>query len=277
MGQTPILRAESIPSFCNRTTPVSDKAAQPSNDDQQRPPMFYESPVPLSASTHATFKIRPELDLRHAAKVNAVPVTGPEFVMAARCFPIIFVGDELIPTAALGLQPDENLFVNADGEWDRFSYVPAYVRRYPFILLGQQGAERLQLGIDEKAISDKPDARALFEGEKETETVRNALSMCDQFHQAYLFTRDFSKAMKESKLVEERSLDVQVADGSKLNVGTFNAINEEKFKNLADSTILEWRKKGFLHCVYFHLQSLNNWDTLLAKANDRANAAAPKA
>jgi hypothetical protein len=256
---------------------VSDKADKPSNDDQQRPPMFYEAPTPVSSAAHKTFKIRPELDFSHATKVNAVPVTGPEFVMAARSYPIIFVGDELIPTAALGLQPDENLFTSPEGEWDRFAYIPAYVRRYPFILLGQQGAERLQLGIDEKANSAKADARALFDGEKETETVRNALNMCEQFHQAYLFTRDFSVAMKESKLVEERSLDVQLADGNKMNVGTFNAINEEKFKNVADSTIIEWRKKGFLHCVYFHLQSLNNWDTLLAKANDRANAAAPKA
>ena len=149
------------------------------------------------------------------------------------------------------------------------------MRRYPFILLGDQGAERLQLGIDEASASKKADARALFNGEKETEIVTAALSMCEQFHQAYLFTREFSKAIADSKLVEERTLDVQLANGEKMNVGTFMAVNEEKFKALSDVTILDWKKKGFLHAVYFHLQSLNNWDMLLAKANDRANAANP--
>jgi hypothetical protein len=253
----------------------SNGSTPPSNDDAQRPPMFYDKPAALSAGAHGKVNIRPEFDFTHAMKTNAVPVTAPEFVMAARNYPIIFVGEGLIPTAALGFQTEENLFVSEGGEWDRFTYVPAYVRRYPFILLGEQGAERLQLGIDETAVSKKADARALFNGEKETETVTAALSMCEQFHQAYMFTREFSKAMAESKLVEERTLDVQLANGEKMNVGTFMAVNEEKFKELPDATVLDWKKKGFLHAVYFHLQSLNNWDTLLAKANDRANAANP--
>jgi hypothetical protein len=255
-------------------TTKGNGAAAPANDEQQRPPMFYDQPVPLSAAEHGKIKIRPEFDFSHAAKSNAVPITAPEFVLAARNYPIIFVGDGLIPTAALGFQPDDNLYVSANGEWDRFTYVPAYVRRFPFILLGEQGAERLRLGIENTAASTKADARTLFEGDKESEVVRAALSMCEQFHQAYLFTREFSQALKDAKLVEERTLDVNLADGQKMNVGTFNAVNEDKFKALPDATVLDWKKKGFLHSVYFHLQSLNNWDALLAKANDKANAEA---
>ena len=247
------------------------------NNEQQRPPMFYEQPEPLSVATHGKVKVRPEFDYTHAAKSNAVPVTAPEFVLAARSYPIIFVGDMLIPTAALGFQPDDNLFVAPDGTWDRYTYVPAYVRRYPFILLGAQDAERLQLGVDEKGASKKADARALFEGETETETVRAALSMCEQFHQAYLFTREFSQALIDTKIVEERTLDVQMPNNEKMNVGSFMAVNEDKFKALSDATVLDWKKKGFLHAVYFHLQSLNNWDALLAKTNDKVNAANPTA
>jgi hypothetical protein len=261
---------------------LTDQAASsaagttPATDGSQAPPMFYERPVPLSRSAHGGLKIRPEFDFAHAAKVNAVPVTAPEFVMAARTYPIVFVGDGLIPTAALGLRPDENLFVNAAGEWQRMAYIPAYVRRYPFILLGNQGDERLTLGFDEAAGSTKAEARALFEGEKETQTVRDALNMCEQFHQAYLFTRDFSQALKDAQLTEERELDVRLANGEKMVIGTFIAVNEEKFKALPDATVLAWKKKGFLHAVYFHLQSLNNWEMLLAMANDRANADAPQ-
>jgi len=253
---------------------VSDKAASPSKTEQQRPPMFYERPVPVTASAHGKIKIRPEMDFSFATKTNTVPLTGPEFVLAARTYPIIFVGDLLVPSAVLGFRPDENLFTDDKGEWDRMSYVPAYIRRYPFILLGNEGDERLQLGVDEAATSTKADARALFEGEKETEIVRQMLNMCEQFHNAYLFTRDFSQALKDANLVEDRKLDVQLNATEKMELGSFQAVNEEKFKALPDATVLDWKKKGFLHAVYFHLQSLNNWEILLTKANDRAEPAA---
>jgi hypothetical protein len=249
---------------------VSDQAAKtPSNQNEQGPPMFYARPMPLSPSAHAKLKIRAEFDFRHAMKTNSVPLTAPEFVLAARTYPIIFVGDMLIPTAALGIRADENLFVADTGEWDVMTYIPAYVRRFPFILLGKPTDERLQLGVEETASSDKDDARALFDGDKETQTVRDALNMCEQFHGAYRFTVDFSKALKDSGLIEERELDVNMANGQRTTLGSFQAVNEEKFKALPDATVLEWRKKGFLHAVYFHLQSLNNWDSLLAKANQR--------
>jgi hypothetical protein len=249
-------------------------AATPAADEQQLPPLFYNRPAPVAASLHQNLKVRGELDFTFAQKTNAIPVTLPEFVVAARHYPIIFIGDELVPTVALGLRPDDNLFVNVKGEWENGQYVPAYARRYPFILLGGPGDERLQLGIDETASSAKPDAQALFEGEKETDVIRNALQLCEQFHGAYLFTAEFSRALAHAKITENRSLDVKVSDTENLNIGSFTAINEDKFKALPDKTFLQWREKGWLHAVYFHLQSMNNWEFLLARASTRMSAAA---
>lgn len=260
-------------------TAKTNGTASHNEDDQQqqRPPMFYERPIPVSKTGHANMKIRPENDYAFAAQTNTVPLTAPEFVLVARHYPIIFVGEALIPSAVLGFKMDENLFVSSGGQWDNYSYVPAYVRRYPFILLGGPGDERLQLGIDETAVSEKPDARALFDGDKETEVVRQSLGMCEQFHNAYLHTRDFSQALLDTKLIEERDLEIPISPTEKMNLGKFNAISEEKFKLLSDKTILDWRKKGFLHAAYFHLQSMNNWDVLLAKANERGAALAGNA
>ena len=237
--------------------------------DEQLPPLFYERPAPLSPDVHKGMKIRPEADFTFAQKTNAIPVTVPEFVIAARHFPIIFVGDELVPTVAVGLRPEDNLFVNVKGEWDQGVYIPAYIRRHPFILLGAPGDERLRLGIEETARSTKATGRKLFEGDTETETVKQALAMCEQFHGAFLFTADFSKALADTKLTESRNLEISGPNGEVQNIGTFVAVNEEKFKELPDETFLEWRKKGWLHAIYFHLQSLNNWEFLLARASNR--------
>ncbi len=225
---------------------------------------------------HKGLKIRPERDFSFAAGTNTVPITAPEFSMAARHYPIIFLGQDLVPVVAVGMNTGKNLFVNNQGEWEVGCYIPAYVRRYPFILMGQSTDERLSIGIDSESESKKDGARSLFENGEETDTVKNALNMCEQFHQAYLFTEQFSKALASSGIVEERAVEVEIGDNEKQNLGSFNSINEEKFKELPDATFLEWRKSGFLHSVYFHLQSMNNWDMLMVRSAQFAEAQAKK-
>ncbi len=252
---------------------MSDTSTSPAaTNDAPPPPMFYMQPEPLLPTTHKDFKIRPEQDFAFASTSNTIPLTMPEFPLVARHYPIMFLGQDLVPTAAMGFNPDANLFVDAKGQWDRATYIPAYVRRYPFILLGMDGDERLHLGIDSGARSGKEGARALFENEKETTAVSQALTFCEQFHNAFTVTREFSKALKDSGIVEERDLELELSPGQITKAGSFQRVSEEKFKALSDATLLDWHKKGFLHSIYFHLQSLNNWDILLVKNAERASA-----
>jgi hypothetical protein len=241
----------------------------PKPDDPQQPPLFYWRPVPLMAATHGWMKVRPENHFGFSSRTNAVPLTVPEFVLAARHVPIIFIGPALVPSAVLGMRADQNLLVDDAGQWERGMYIPAYVRRYPFILLGRQTDQKLQLGIDDAGGTGMQGARPLFDGDKETQVVRDALGICEQFHNAFLFSQEFSAALKESGLIEERALEFRGADGKPINVGSFQAVNEQKFRDIDDNLASRWRKKGFLHAVYFHLQSLNNWDGLLDRSNRR--------
>ncbi len=229
------------------------------------PPLFYHDPRPVTAESHGDFKIRQAEDFTFANSTNAVPITLPEFVLAARHYPIVFVGEELVPTVALGLRNDQNVFVDDQGNWERFCYIPAYVRRYPFILLGKQDDERLQLGIDHASNSSSAEARALFADEKETQVVNDALDLCQQFHGAYGATSEFSQMLKDSDLVEERSLEVDLHDGEKLDIGAFASINEQKLRDVSDKTFLEWRQKGWLAAMYFHIGSLNNWEMIMGR------------
>ncbi len=233
-------------------------------------PLYYAEIAPLSTSMHKNFKLRPEGDFAFANKSNTVPLTVPEFTLAARHYPILLLTDDLVPTAALGVQPEQNLFLKADGLWEPGVYVPAYIRRHPFILLGGPD-DKLTLGIDMAANSSKEGARALFNDDgKETEVIAQVMDLCTQFHQAFLFTRDFSEALKKSDIVIDCTLEVETSPGQRAQLGSFKRIDEEKFKNLPDATVLEWRKTGYLHAVYFLLQSMNNWDILLQKNNPAA-------
>jgi hypothetical protein len=253
----------------NGAAPAAGAANAPS-----QPPLFYGRPLPLSAEYHAKFKIRPENDFSFAGETNAIPITLPEFVMCGRHYPIIFIGEELIPSIAVGLRADDNLFVDVKGQWAVGHYIPAYVRRYPFLLMGSEADEQLRVGIDDDARSSKEGAQVLFEDGKETEAVRRGITLCEQFHGAFRFSVDFNKALKASGIAEPRGLEVELPTGEKINAGVFTAVNEEKFRALPDETVLEWHRKGWLHPIYFHLQSLNNWDALLARTSARMTAAA---
>src|SRR6185295_1167002 len=94
------------------TKTANGQSAPATPAQEAPPPMFYTRPEPVRAESHVGVSIRPELDFSFAAHVNTVPVTLPEFMMVARHYPIMFLGPDLVPTAALGFNPQHNLFVN---------------------------------------------------------------------------------------------------------------------------------------------------------------------
>ena len=96
--------------------------------------LFYKNPQPLNPEQHAGLGVKkidePFAFLREA---HAIPVTVTEFGMTSSAYPIIFVGEEFTPVAAMGVRSGENLFVRADGQAEQDFYVPAFARRYPFV------------------------------------------------------------------------------------------------------------------------------------------------
>ena len=255
---------------------MSEQTTAPEN--QPAPPLFYKRPVPLRGTVHTDFKVRPDNHFEFAAGVNSLPISTPEFVLASRHYPIIFIGDEKpVPLAVVGINPDTNLYIDEDGYWEVGQYVPAYVRRYPFILLNDGGPDgKAGLGIDEEGgVSTHPDARVLFpngeavDQENPPEVIKEALGLCEQFHGAFLQTEQVIAHIHEAGVLEDRSLGIRDDDGKERDIGQFKAINEDKFKELPDATINEWRKNGALSAAYFHLASLNNWDNIFFRAQMR--------
>ncbi|WP_448968297.1 SapC family protein, partial [Klebsiella grimontii] len=81
------------------------------------------------------------------------PLTVEEFPQAARHFPIIFsTGESPVPLALMGLNEGVNTFVDGEGNVDPGIYLPAYARRYPFMLAKlQPESEELSLCFDPSA------------------------------------------------------------------------------------------------------------------------------
>lgn len=234
-------------------------------------PLFYKNPTPLDRQKHADLALRKDFTFSFARDVNAVPVNLVEMPQICHFYPIAFSPDNsATPVAILGLRDGENLFVNEKGEWLEQAYIPAYIRRYPFIFSEIPGGEQLTLCVDvnEEVIEENGEQK-FFEGEEPSQLAQNALEFCKSYHAAAQQTLEFSQDIAASNLLVEREAQINVGNKARINFSGFKIIDEQKLAELPDEKILDWRSKGWLPFVYAHLFSGAQWQRLTRLLNDR--------
>jgi len=226
-------------------------------------PLFYNALEPLSSEAHATFRLRPADAAPFFVGQHAVPITTDEFVSAQRRLPIVFTsGDDAIPIALMGLNEGVNVFVGDDGRLtDNNVYVPAYVRRYPFMLAKlHPDAQEMSLCFDPTAdtLGAFEDGQALFDGAEPSQTTKDILSFNEQFEQAGARTASFMNELRELGLLMEGEVTIQ-ADGQTqpFIYRGFQIVNEEKLGELRGDQLRKIHKSGILPLIYAHLFSLS--------------------
>lgn len=244
--------------------------------------LLYSRPEPLNPEAHGKLGLkRLDKPFAFASKTHLIPLTVTEFGPAALSYPVIFVGDDYTPVGVMGLRDGENLFLSADGAADPEAYIPAYVRRYPFVFANDAGAGRMILCIDrtsELFDENGGDVR-LFEGAEPSDFTKNAMEFCREFEGERQRTEDFVKLLRGLDLFEVKQavFTPRQPDGSAGEpqlVAEYFAISEEKLGKLADDKIAELFRNGALQQIYAHLNSLLGWERLIGRAIMRQNAAA---
>ena len=230
--------------------------------------MFYEKPVALNRETHKNFKISPAKDFKFAAKTNSITLTGIEFIEAAKEYPIVFakVTEELmVPVALLSMRNDENLYLNHEGKWDA-RYIPAFVRRYPFVLADNDG-KQFTVCIDEAFPGlNEQDGQALFDEKgQNTAFLQNALDFLNNFQTQFKLTEDFIKQLKDLNLLIEISAKAELLNGKHYLMGGIMIIDEQKLLKLSPKKVNDLFQSGRLGWIYAHLISLSNMSRLLDK------------
>lgn len=246
--------------------------------------LFYSKPEPLSVEAHGKLGVN-AVDAPYAfvAKSNIVPVTVTEFAPAALSYPIIFMGEASLPVAVMGLNDMDNLFVSDAGQFDPDAYIPAYVRRYPFVFANDEQQRRLILCIDTGAdFVAEGAATPLFVDGQPSDYVKQAMDFCNSFETERQRTESFVKLLKDLDLlaVREANFTPRNADGSAgepQKVAEYFAVSEEKLAALPADKLKELRDNGALGQIYAHLVSLLGWDRLIAKTFIRQAAKAPAA
>lgn len=241
--------------------------------------LFYTSPEPLSRDVHSGLGVkRLDKPFSFAGAGHVVPLTVAEFTFAAISYPIIFAGNERLPLAVMGVNQGESLYVEEDGSFAVGCYVPAYIRRYPFVLASDETMERMVVCIERSAelIVDKKDADLpLFEDNGEaSEYTQNAIKFCEDFEGERRRTEAFLKLLMDLDLFEQREAVFQMPkeDGTvePVKLAEYFAVSEAKLSALPAEKLAELRDSGALEKIYNHLTSLIGWDRLVAVASDRA-------
>jgi len=228
----------------------------------QNLPLFYNALAPLNATQHGSMKVR-QVDKSPAfAVAHAIPVTVDEFGLVQRVYPIVFsIGENPIPIALMGLNEGVNVFLDADGHAiDQSLYIPAYIRRYPFLLARlTPESDELSLCFDptSEAVGEFEQGQPLFDGEGPSDATKAILEFCEQFETAGQRTAAFMEDVKKSGLLMDGEVAIQPEGYSQPFIYRgFQMIDEEKLRELRGDELRKMNQNGMLPLLYAHLFSL---------------------
>ena len=243
-------------------------------------PLFYNELVPLSSQLHGDWKMRQVQGAPFLATTHAVPLLVEEFMQAQRHYPIVFsVGPDPVPLALMGLNEGVNVFVGEDGLFPPDFYVPAYIRRYPFMLARlRPEADELSLCVDPTSpvIGPHEEGDAVFTDGQPSEQTRQILGFCEQFENGSQVTAAFLRELTDNKLLEpgEFSVETQAGQPPHLYSG-FQMISEDAVKNLRGDVARKLIQSGAMPLIYAQLFSLQRMGEVFARQGQQGKLPPP--
>ncbi len=237
--------------------------------------MIYEKVVPVSSLEHKDLCVESGVPYHFAREVRAVPLVAEEIPHAAREYAVVFAATDkdcgVTPFAILGAKEDENVYVTEEGEWNA-NYIPAFVRRYPFVFAANDDASKYTLCIDESWQGCNKDGRGerLFDEKGErTPFVDRLLKFNEDYQRSAQRTSSFCKKLRELDLLDAKEAKLKLSNGEDFKLTGFLVVNREKLMGLKSKQLGEVMKSGALELAFAHLLSMNNLATMANKVAAR--------
>jgi hypothetical protein len=234
--------------------------------------LFYNEVVPISAERHANWHVRSLQDYSFTNKVNSVPLMAVEFLNASSDFPIVFAGDDetVMPVLLLGMRNAENVFLDSAGHWEG-KYIPAFIRRYPFVFSRSEDGEKFYLCIDESfpGFNQEGEGPALIgEDGKASEYTQGVLKFLSQYQAEFQRTQTFCAKLKELNLLERKQVEATLPSGEKMSLTGFFTVDRPRLATLSSEAIVDLVRSGAYELICHHLASLRNFNVLRDRTSD---------
>jgi hypothetical protein len=231
--------------------------------------LIYDDVTPVTRKAHGPLSLKKGKTYEFARQTNAVPVVLAEFPLAAGEYAIVFTeaNEGIVPAVILGARDKENAYVGADGNWGA-NYVPAFVRRYPFVFATDDKAETFTLMIDQSYSGFNAEGKGerLFDAEGEnTAFLNNTLNFLREYQAQFTRTRAFGKKLEDLGLLEPVEARVPLPNDPTRRLTGFKIVNRDKLKALAADQLAPMLKNDELELIFLHLFSLRNLNRLHEK------------
>src|SRR5262245_26249745 len=238
--------------------------------------LIYETAVPVSKTRHAKWSVETGADYAFSRRVNSVPLMAVEFPPAAAEYAVVFAGNEeaVMPAAILGMRESENLYLGPSGGWQA-KYIPAFLRRYPFVFSSPDEGRNFVLCIDEGFAGFNQEGRGekLFDGAgKPTPYTDNVMKFLQSYQAEFRRTQAFCTKLRELNLLEPMRAQVTLDSGERMALTGFMAVSRARLKTLPGEKLAEMARNDELELLYAHLHSMRNFVAMRERF-----AAAPEA
>ncbi|ACA14876.1 SapC family protein [Methylobacterium sp. 4-46] len=226
-------------------------------------PLFYRAVVPLDREGHRGLRLANPQRFGFARGSHLVPAVVDEFAAACRHLPILFLPESLGPTPVFltGLVPGRSALVSEDGTWTG-RYLPAYLRRFPFILGESEGRPAL-VCLDDTAEGvlreeDAGESLALFgEDGAQTPPLQERVRLVADYAEAAKRTGALGRVLQDLGLLRGVTLHGKdPATGESHALHGALVVDEGALNGLSDEVFLRLRREGWLAAISAHLVSL---------------------
>ncbi|MFN3075641.1 MAG: SapC family protein [Alphaproteobacteria bacterium] len=211
----------------------------------------------LDRTKHLNLRLVAQNRLDFAADLMTAPLAGSEMVEMARHCPIVFPMEDCVPQALMSLGGKRNAFLDDQARWTG-GYLPAHIRRYPFILTEDKGRTFVLIERNAPHFSETEGERLFEDDGQPTKVLQQTIEYLTLFQAEGRATRALFQRIADAGLLIEQEIKVEDAAGKAHRINGLRAISREKLDAVADETFLEWRKIGLLPLLYAHLSSLSN-------------------
>lgn len=232
-------------------------------------PLFYQNPAVLRFGEHRTLGLAPADGYAYSADTAAVPLGVGEFMPAIRHYPIVFTNAaEPMPLAIIGIQ-QRNLQLESDGKcWRAGHYIPAYIRRYPFIIVDTPDPDQhlLALEMTSSRVVDTASSagQRLFDAQGVASAMAvQVMTLCRAYHKDHVRTQAFAQALQAHGLLTEQKVEFTLVTGERLLLDGFKGIDRAALNTLPADIVLAWREAGWLDLIALHFSSQQNWQLLI--------------
>lgn len=241
--------------------------------------LIYETAVPVTSGRHGKCSVETGKGYAFTRNINSVPLMAVEFPQAQPEYAIVFVGegDRTMPAVILGARQNENLYLGAEDSWQA-KYIPAFLRRYPFIFSSSDDGKTFTLCVDEAfpGVNFQGRGQPLFANGKPSPYTETVLKFVESYRTEFLRTQAFCKKLREHDLLEPMQAEFTLGTGQKMALSGFLVVNRTKLKALSGEVLADLAKSDALELIYLHLQSMRNFVAVKDKLVLSSTASAAK-